>query len=251
MKQSETIARKLVDYVEANPKCTRYRAEFDCGVTRDSYRWETVKHLFNCSKSGKSYFYTRNNHEFSMHRPKKRTQYAGISERTIRIANRIELLLEKGASYTGSEIQRMLKITLSAYKVAILQAKVMRYTIKGNGYLYAAAGSVQSRTGNTKTADIAESILKLIAEEAGISAENIRSKLDIDIIVFRCAMKLIKDKVLKNYVNYKPCYRLIDAARPVYDGGIEKIEIRETPPTQYNGAILTQWRTTPPWVDIQ
>jgi hypothetical protein len=158
------------------------------------------------------------------------------------------MLLERGESYTGSEIRRKLKMSLSAYKTAIAQAKVVRLPVKGNGYLYAAAGYENQRATNTKTAEIAQNILFLIGEHPKISGEAIRERLEIDIIVFRCAMKLIIGKVRKNHINYKPHYTLKDAPLSIYKDIYDKVEpIIYTQTAKFDGQILTQWRTALPW----
>lgn len=250
MKKTKLIAEKIVEYVELHPKCKRVDAEINAKVGRESYAWELCKHLFNFEKIGKSYFYTRNKEPFSLNVPKKRKRYTGVSDLTVQNAAKIEMLLERGDSYTGSEMRKKLKMSLSAYKTAIAEANVMRLPVKGNGYLYAAAGSVNLKAANTKTAEVAQNILFLIAECPKISGENIRAKLDLDIIVFRCAMKLITDKVRKNHINYKPYYSLKDAPMNAYGDVYEKVEpIECRPAIKYKGEILTQWRTALPWVN--
>jgi hypothetical protein len=248
MKKTELIAKNIVKYVELHPKCKRFDAEVDAKVGRESYPWELCKHLFDYERIGKTFYYSRNSEPFSLNVPKKRKQYTGISALTVSNSVNIEMLLERGESYTGSEIRRKLKMTLSAYKTAIIEAKVTRYSIKGNGYLYAAAGSINMPAVNSKTAEIAQDILFLVGEHPKISGEDIRQKLGLNIIVFRCAMKLITDKVRKNHINYKPHYSLRDAPMSAYDDIYQKIEpIITMTPSKYNGKILTQWRTALPW----
>ena len=120
-------------------------------------------------------------------------------------------------------------------------AEVARYSIKGNGYLYAAAGSIKMDKSVTKTSEIAGKILELIKDEPNISAEKIRSQLDICIIVFRCAMKLITDKVRKSHVNYKPHYRMAGVSFDM----LEVDKCRQ--PIKFTAPMLTQWRATTPW----
>lgn len=164
-KDMELVAKKLVEYVEKNPNCTRGEA---CRSIDLRYKttdaWEQVKHLFDYVKGKRYPTYTRNKIAYGRelkHRPMDKQPQPSLA--TIDLSRRINVLINENYGIMGTDIRAILGINMTTFKRASILLDVDRKRTFGYKMAYYPKGTAPKEVKIEQPEKIIVEAPKLIA----------------------------------------------------------------------------------------